>query len=119
MAQKPHGEGLRGEEVETQWLSQGLNAKKIFGSLEFVDIDVLVVFALAVFVELDVVLETLVAVGVGFVDLGVLGQLAVGLETSGLIGGVLHDNVALLVLIVTKREKDDVTLVDPNLLPQL
>lgn len=89
------------------------------GNLELVDIDLLVVFALAVLVELDVVLEALVAVGVGLVDLGVFGQLAVGLETAGLVGGVLHDHVALLVLVITQREENDVTLVDPDLLPQL
>ena len=88
-------------------------------TLEVVDIDFLLVLALAVLVELDVVLETLVGVGVGLVNLGVLGQLTVGLQGTGLVGGVLHDNVALLVLVITEREKDDVTLVDPDLLAHL
>lgn len=88
-------------------------------SLELVDIDFLLILALAVLVELDVVLETLGAVGIGFVDLGVLGQLAVGLQGTGLIGGVLHDNITLLVLVVTEREENDVTLVDPDLLAEL
>lgn len=87
--------------------------------LEFVDIDVLLFFAIAVLVELDVVLETFVTIGVGFVDLGVLGQLAVGLQTSSLVGGVFHDDVALFVLVFTQREKDDIALVDPDLLSQL
>lgn len=88
-------------------------------SLELVDIDFLLVFALAVLVELDVVLEALVAEVVGLVDLGVLGQLTVGLQTTGLVGGVLHDNIALLVLIITEGEKNDITLVDPDLLAKL
>jgi hypothetical protein len=33
--------------------------------------------------------------------------------------GVLHDDVALLVLVVTQGQQDDVALVDPDLLPQL
>jgi hypothetical protein len=32
---------------------------------------------------------------------------------------VLHDNVALLVLVVSQTEQDDVALVDPDLLPKL
>jgi hypothetical protein len=31
---------------------------------------------------------------------------------------VLHDNVTLLVLVVSQRQQDDITLVDPDLLPQ-
>lgn len=90
------------------------------GDLEVVNIDLLVFFVtLTVLIELDVVLESFLAVGVGLVDLGVLRQLAVGLETSGLIGGVLHDNVALFVLVFTQREENNVTLVDPDLLPEL
>lgn len=88
-------------------------------SLELVDIDFLLVLALAVLVELDVVLEARLAEGVGLVDLGVLGQLTVGLQATGLVGGVLHDNITLLVLVVTEREKDDITLVDPDLLAKL
>lgn len=89
------------------------------GTLDLVDIDLLLVGAFAVLVELDVVLETLVTVGIGLVDLGVLGQLAVGLEGAGLIGGVLQDDVALLILVVAQGEEDDVALVDPDLLAQL
>lgn len=88
-------------------------------SLELVDINFLLFFALAVLVELDVVLEAFVAVGIGLVDLGVFGQLAVGLERTGLVGGVLHDHIALLVLVLTEREEDDITLVDPDLLAHL
>lgn len=87
--------------------------------LELVDIDLLVFFvALAVLIEFDVVFESFLSVGVGLVDLGSLGQLAVGLETPGLVGGVLHDHIGLFVLVFTQREKDDVSLVDPDLLPQ-
>ena len=103
-------------------LLQGREHRALWGegvSLELVDIDVLLILALAVLVELDVVLETLVAVGVGLVDLGVLGELTVGLQTAGLVGGVLHDHIALLVLVVTEREENDITLVDPDLLAQL
>jgi hypothetical protein len=32
---------------------------------------------------------------------------------------ILHDDVALLVLVVTQGQQDDVALVDPDLLPQL
>jgi hypothetical protein len=32
---------------------------------------------------------------------------------------VLHDDIALLVLVVSQRQEDDVALVDPHLLPQL
>lgn len=88
-------------------------------SLELVDIDFLLILAVTVFVELDVVVCALSAVGIGLVDLGVLGQLAVGLQGTGLIGGVLHDNIALLVLVVTQGEENDVTLVDPDLLAKL
>jgi hypothetical protein len=102
---------LAGQSIEL-WGWQGV-------TLEFVDIDLLVVLALTVLVELDVVLDTLGAVSIGLVDLGVLGQLAVGLERTGLVGGVLHDNITLLVLVVTEREEDNVTLVDPDLLAEL
>ncbi|EGX90123.1 hypothetical protein CCM_06542 [Cordyceps militaris CM01] len=49
------------------------------------------------------------------VDLGILGQLAVRLERAGLVGRVLEDDVALVVLEITQREEDDVALVDPDL----
>ena len=32
---------------------------------------------------------------------------------------VLHDDIALLVLVVSERQEDNITLVDPDLLPQL
>lgn len=59
------------------------------------------------------------AVGVGLVDLGALGQLAVGLQTPGLVGAVLEDDVALLVLVVAQRQEDDVALVDPDFFAEL
>lgn len=88
-------------------------------SLELVDIDLLLVLAFAVLVELDVVVQAFTTVGIGLVDLGVLGQLAVGLKRTGLVGGVLHDNITFLVLVVTEREENDITLVDPDLLAEL
>merc|ERR1712000_271924 len=57
--------------------------------------------------------------GIRLVDLGVLGQLAVRLEGTGLVGRVLEDHVALAVLEVTEGEEDDVTLVDPDLFAHL
>ena len=79
----------------------------------------LLALRVAVLVELEVaVAVALGAVGVSLVDLGILGQLAVGLEGAGLVGGVLEDDVALVVLVVAEGEEDDVTLVDPDLLPE-
>lgn len=70
--------------------------------------------------ELEVGLAVLaLAEAVGLVDLGVLGKLAVGLEGTGLVGGVLEDDVALVVLEVAEGEENDVTLVDPDLLAHL
>lgn len=70
--------------------------------------------------ELEVALAILVgAVGIGLVDLGGLGQLAIGLERTGLIGVVLEDNVTLVVLVITQRQEDDIAVVDPDLLSQL
>lgn len=65
------------------------------------------------------VVVTVLAVGVGLVDLCVLGQLAKVLEITSLVGGVLEDDVALAVLEVSEGEEDDVALVDPDLLAHL
>jgi LytS/YehU family sensor histidine kinase len=56
---------------------------------------------------------------IGLVDLCVLGKLSVGLQVSCLVGSVLEDNVSLLVLVVTQGEKNNISLVDPDLLPEL
>src|SRR5690349_13669086 len=40
-------------------------------------------------------------------------------DERGWLTGVLHDDVALLVLVVAQGQQDDVALVDPDLLPQL
>ena len=56
---------------------------------------------------------------VGLIDLRSLRQLAIRLERSRLVGVVLEDDVALLILVVTKRQQDDVALVDPDLLAEL
>ena len=105
-------EGIRAGQSIELWGKKG-------GRLDVVDIDVLLILALAIFVELDVVVQAVTAVGVGLVDLGVLRQLTVGLERTGLVGGVLHDNITLLILVITEREEDDITLVDPDLLAEL
>ena len=39
--------------------------------------------------------------------------------SEGRLTRILHDDVALLVLVVSQRQQDDVALVDPDLLPQL
>lgn len=57
-------------------------------------------------------------VRIRFVDLGTLGQLAVGFETPSLVGAILEYDVAFLVLVVAQAEQDDVALVDPDLFPQ-
>lgn len=112
---RPAGPGEY-EYIGTPTWSAGLSSE---GGLDLVDIDVLLILAFTVLVELDVVLETFVAIGVGLVDLGALWELAVGFQATSLIGVVLEDDISLLVLVVSQREQDDVSLVDPDLLPQL
>jgi hypothetical protein len=85
-----------------------------------ININLLAVFtaSVAILVKLDIVVHALMAVGVGLVDLGALGKLAVGLETSGLVSAVLEDDITLFVLIVPQREEDDVALIDPDFFAQ-
>lgn len=99
-----------------------------------------VAVAVAVLVELEAAVAVLArAKGVGLVDLGGVGELAVGLaggglvmwgmkgsgrdgenvQGAGLIGRVLEDNVTLLVLVFAQRDQDDVAVVDPDLFPEL
>lgn len=40
-------------------------------------------------------------------------------DVAWLLTRVLHDDIALLVLVVSQRQQNDVALVDPDLLPQL
>lgn len=93
--------------------------------LDVVNVDLLLVTGIRLIVrisiaELEVSLAILaLAETIGLVDLGVLGQLAVRLERAGLVGRVLEDHVALVVLEVAEREEDDVALVDPDLLAHL
>lgn len=54
-----------------------------------------------------------------FVDLGTLWEFAVCLQASGLIGVILENDISFFILVVTKREKDDISLVDPDLLTEL
>lgn len=82
--------------------------------------DLVVVLVRVSVAELEVGLAVLaLAEAVRLVDLGVLGELAVGLEGTGLVGSVLEDHVALVVLEVSEGEEDDVALVDPDLLSHL
>jgi hypothetical protein len=70
--------------------------------------------------ELEVGLAILaLSKGVGLIDLGVLGKLAIGLEGTGFIGSVLENDIALVVLEVSERQEDNITLVDPDLLSHL
>jgi hypothetical protein len=43
----------------------------------------------------------------------------VHVQRTGLICGVLEDDVGLVVLVVAQRDQDDVAVVDPNLFPEL
>ncbi len=89
-------------------------------SSDLVDIDILPVItaAVAILVELDIIIPALVTVGVRLVDLGALGQLSVCLEAPGLVGAVFEYDVALFVLVVAQREEDDVAVVDPDFLAE-
>lgn len=42
-----------------------------------------------------------------------------GVQRTGLVGRVLENHVALLVLVLAQRDEDDVAVVDPDLLPEL
>jgi hypothetical protein len=59
-------------------------------------------------VELNVVVVTLLAECNSFVDLHGLGELAVRLQISSLVGGVLQDNVGLAILIVTQTNLEKI-----------
>jgi hypothetical protein len=101
------------------------HARMVGLCLDIIDLNILasgaLVLALAsVLVELEVAVAiALLAVRVRLVDLGALGEFAVGFERARLVGTVLEDHVAFLVLVVAEREQDDVALVDPDLLAQL
>ena len=88
-------------------------------SLDIIDIKlILLIIIIIVVVELEValvVLSTLVSI----VDLGRLGKLTLSLESSSLIGVVLHDDISLVVLKVSQRKQNDIGLVDPHLLSEL
>jgi hypothetical protein len=53
---------------------------------------------------------------VGYVE---KGSGRVDIQRAGLVGRVLENHVALLVLVLAQRDKDDVAVVDPDLFPQL
>ena len=54
-------------------------------------------------------------ISICLVDLCILRKFAVGFERTGFVGGILENNVALLILVVAEGEKDDVSLVNPDL----
>lgn len=91
----------------------------LLGSLDIIDIKlILLIIIIIVVVELEValvVLSTLVSI----VDLGRLRKLTLSLESSSLIGVVLHDDISLVVLEVSQRKQNDIGLVDPHLLSEL
>lgn len=65
--------------------------------------------------ELDVIVQVVVDECDCVVDAHRLWELAVGLEISRLVRGVLEDDVRFRVLVVTQTDEDDVALVDPDL----
>jgi len=67
-------------------------------------------------IELDVVIQISSNKVDRLIDLDGLGELAIGLEVSGLVRRVLLDHVSLGVLVVTETNQDDVRLVYPDLL---
>ena len=48
-----------------------------------------------------------------------LGQLARGLQTAGLVGVILGNNIALFVLVIAQHEKNNIAFVDPHLFAEL
>ena len=56
---------------------------------------------------------------ISLINLRRLRQLAIRLQAPRLIGVILENHIALLVLVVAQREQDDVALVDPDLLAEL
>lgn len=53
--------------------------------------------------------------GVVFIDLGVVRQFTILLKLTCFIRVVTLNNIGLVVLVFTQRDKDNVTLVDPHL----
>lgn len=57
-------------------------------------------------------------VRIRLINLGALGQLAVGLQTASLVGTILEYDISFFVLVVTQAEQDNVALVDPDFFAQ-
>lgn len=97
----------------------GRDSDTFVDSLDIINIKlVLLVIIVVLVVELEVAL-ILISALVGIVDLGRLGELTLGLESSGLVGVVLHDDIGLVVLEISERKQNDISLVDPDLLSEL
>lgn len=54
-----------------------------------------------------------------FADSNKEGRRGENVQRTGLVGRVLEDNITLLVLVLTERHKNDVTVIDPDLLAKL
>lgn len=46
------------------------------------------------------------------------GKTAGYVQRASFVGGVLENNVALLILVFAKRDKNNVAVIDPNLFPK-
>lgn len=88
--------------------------------LNVVDVQLVVfLIIIVVFSELEVDLLVVICTkGVGLVDLGGLRQLPNVLQGSGLVRVVLMHHITLVILEISQRHQDDVTLTHPHLLSQ-
>ena len=99
----------------------------LYTNLNIVDVD------LFVFTELERALAIFLGEVVGLVDFGILGKFTVsfhckrhvvrcnissekGRTISSFISGVFDDDICLVILEVTKRKENDISLVYPNLM---
>ncbi len=80
----------------------------------------IIIFAVTpVLVELEIAVSfSLLSICIGFVDLGAFWEFTICFQGSGFVGAVLENNVPFLVLVVAEGQKDDVALVDPDLLSE-
>lgn len=118
----PEHDQLRQIERQDRLPSRAINSAR----LDLININLLalstlfIITGIPVLVKLEIAVSlSFLSVGVGLVDLGTLRQLSVRLETSSLVGAVLQNYIAFLILVVSERQQDDVSLVDPHLLAKL